>query len=101
MYAMNKLDTPLSETELAMRLKVLGDPHRMRILRILLSPDPVCVSRIAEETGVSVAVASHHLRALASLDILAPVRDGKHVCYRLVPSSFTREITRIIARCRS
>jgi DNA-binding transcriptional ArsR family regulator len=96
-----KHEQNLSATELAERLKVLGDPHRMKILCVLFAATPVCVTSVAQEVGVSVAVASHHLRALAAQEILEPVRDGKHVCYRLASTAFARDIKRFIAKYHS
>lgn len=86
---------------LARRLKVLGEPVRMRIICRLFSEAPVCVSSIAEEIGESVATISHHLRVLADEGLLEPVRDGKHVCYRLTATPFTRDIKRLVCKYRA
>lgn len=87
-----------STKTLALRLKAVGDPSRMKILCLLLDDAPVCVSSIAEMLGVSVASASHHLLVLAKEELLEPVRDGKHVCYRLTKNQLTQDIKRLVCK---
>ncbi|MDE2188119.1 MAG: helix-turn-helix transcriptional regulator, partial [Patescibacteria group bacterium] len=52
----------------------------------------MCVSDLSKEIGESVAVVSHHLRALAKVGLLTPVRDGKKVCYRYVDKGIAKEM---------
>ena len=86
---------------LARRLKVLGEPARMRILCFLFADAPVCVTSIAAEAGISVAIGSPHRRVLAKEGLLEPVRDGKQVCYRLTTHPFTEDIKRLVCKYRS
>lgn len=88
-------------TVFARRLKVIGDPCRMKILCILFAEVPVCVTSIARELDESVATVSHHLRVLAKEDLLEPVRDGKHVCYRLTNGPFTKDIKQLVCKYQS
>ena len=83
---------------LAKRLLLAGDPARLMILCLLFEGEKVCVSEISKELGMSVAVASHHLRSLAKAGLLEPVREGKRVCYSFRISRFNAGLKRLICR---
>lgn len=85
---------------LAKRLAVVGDRNRLGILCLIFDEKRACVSSIAERLGLSVAIVSHHLRALAGLGILEPEREGKQVCYLLKKSRFNGDLRRLICRNR-
>lgn len=67
----------------ARRLATLAVPNRLRILCLIMNSRKVCVSDIATRLGLSVAIVSHHLKALAAVHILKPDREGRRVCYLL------------------
>jgi ArsR family transcriptional regulator, arsenate/arsenite/antimonite-responsive transcriptional repressor len=73
-------------TRMAEVFKALGDPTRLRILRILASHpnQKVCVGRIAERVGVSQPAASQHLRVLKQAGLVEPNREGFRVHYMIV-----------------
>lgn len=62
--------------------KVLGDPTRLRILRVLMNQE-VCVRDIADELGMGQSAVSHQLRILRDARLVHFRRDGKTVYYSL------------------
>ena len=62
--------------------KVLGDPTRLRILRVLMNQD-VCVRDIADKLGMGQSAVSHQLRILRDARLVQFRRDGKTVYYSL------------------
>ena len=58
--------------------KVLGDPTRLRILRVLMNQE-VCVRDIADELGMGQSAVSHQLRILRDARLVQFRRDGKTV----------------------
>ena len=61
----------------------LSDRTRLRILHALMRADELCVCDVAHVLGMSVALASHHLRKLRQLQILKHRNDGKMAYYSL------------------
>lgn len=68
---------------LAKFFRALGDPTRVRILKILLEDGPRSVSELVEETGASQSRVSTHLGCLKWCGLVASVRDGKRVIYSI------------------
>lgn len=62
--------------------KVLGDPTRLRILRVLMNQE-VCVRDIADDLGMGQSAVSHQLRILRDARLVQFRRDGKTVYYSL------------------
>ena len=62
--------------------KVLGDPTRLRILRVLMNQE-VCVRDIADELGMGQSAVYHQLRILRDARLVQFRRDGKTVYYSL------------------
>lgn len=62
--------------------KILGDPTRLRILRVLMNQE-VCVRDIADELGMGQSAVSHQLRILRDARLVQFRRDGKTVYYSL------------------
>lgn len=62
--------------------KVLGDPTRLRILRVLMNQE-VCVRDIADELGMGQSAVSHQLRILRDARLVQFRRYGKTVYYSL------------------
>jgi len=63
--------------------KALGDPTRLRIIRILASnmEDRFCVVDIAKRIGVTQPAISQHIRVLKHLNLLDSERKGYKVYY--------------------
>jgi len=68
----------------AERLKVLADPTRLAIVRVLMS-GPRHVGEINKQIQADQSLLSHHLRVLRDAELVVSERDGKAVLYRLAP----------------
>jgi ArsR family transcriptional regulator, arsenate/arsenite/antimonite-responsive transcriptional repressor len=69
--------------EVALRLKALADPVRVRLLSLLLAEDEVCTCDLAPSVGVTEATVSHHLSVLKKAGLInAGERRGMNVYYR-------------------
>lgn len=66
--------------EIAEMFRLMGDPTRLKILIHCLD-GPVAVGDLAQETGASQSLVSHHLRLLRAARILRAERRGKKVYY--------------------
>lgn len=75
--------------EIALRLKALADPARIKLLSILLADDAdgVCTCDLAAALGLSEATTSHHLGQLRKAGMVAPERRGMNVYYQARPES--------------
>lgn len=70
--------------ECAVILRAVGDPTRLAILESLLSHEK-CVGELVEELKRPQPYVSHHLRILRQAGLIEGQRDGKQICYRIVP----------------
>jgi len=62
--------------------RVLGDPTRLGVLRLLLER-PRTVSELVEATGSSQSKVSNHLACLRWCRLVDAERQGRHVTYRV------------------
>jgi DNA-binding transcriptional ArsR family regulator len=70
--------------EVAVRLKALADPVRVRLMSMLLAADEVCTCDLAPAVGLTEATVSHHLSVLRRAGfITAGERRGMNVYYRV------------------
>ncbi len=67
--------------QLAEVFHLIGDPNRLRIVFACLD-EPVCVSDMAAQLGLSPSLVSHHLRLLRAARLLGSERRGKQLYYR-------------------
>ena len=65
-------------------LRAVGDETRLRILESLLVKEK-CVTELVKEIRRRQPHVSHHLRILRDAGLVEGLRDGKRVCYRVVP----------------
>lgn len=63
--------------------KTLASPRRLEILH-QLTKEPMEVSRLAEELGMSQPNVSQHLAVMRSVGVVEAERSGRDVRYRLV-----------------
>ena len=84
--------------ELAKLMRIAGDESRLKILCIIFSKKKVCVSDIAKELGVSVAIVSHHLQVMSQEKLLVPSREGKRICYELPKDPFVSDLKKFICK---
>jgi DNA-binding transcriptional ArsR family regulator len=82
---------PIDDYELqlmAVAFKAMGDPSRLRILRVLMIHE-LCVGELAERTGLSQANTSKHLSLLRGARLVTYVRVGNSkrfsLCSNIVP----------------
>lgn len=78
------LGQPYSPSFCAQRLKVLADPNRFAILRLLLN-GPKYVWELNAELTLEQSLLSHHLKILRQEGLVESQRDGKAVLYCLAP----------------
>jgi len=62
--------------------KSLGSPKRLELIE-LLSQGEKCVDQLAVEAGISIKLASAHLKELKGANLVSWRRDGKNMFYRL------------------
>jgi len=74
---------------LAVRLKALADPTRLKIVTFLLhEPDnEACTCELAPMLGLADATVNHHLKTLAGAGLVTKERRGMNVHYRVAPES--------------
>lgn len=69
--------------EVAVRLKALADPVRVRLMSMLLAAEEVCTCELAPAVGVTEGTVSHHLSVLRRAGLIDDgVRRGMNVYYR-------------------
>ena len=69
--------------QVALRLKAIADPVRVRLLSLLLASDELCTCDLAPSLGVSEATVSHHLGVLRKAGLVTDgERRGMNVWYR-------------------
>jgi len=79
---------------------LLADHQRLKILLALKAGNELCVGEVARVLGVSVSVASHHLRKLRDLGILEDRGEGKLTYYSLRERLLTELAVTALARCQ-
>jgi ArsR family transcriptional regulator len=76
--------------EVAVRLKALADPVRVRLMSLLLAADEVCTCELAPAVGLTEATISHHLSVLKRAGLVSDgERRGMNVYYRAQPDALT------------
>lgn len=80
---------PEDAESLAIRLKALADPARLRLLSIVASsPDQeACVCDLIEPLGLAQPTVSHHLKVLTRAGFLSRSQRGTWAYYRLQPEA--------------
>ncbi|MCM3695275.1 ArsR/SmtB family transcription factor [Microbacterium oleivorans] len=85
---------PIGQVEaerLAVTMKALADPARLRLLSIVASSagQEACVCDLIEPVGLSQPTVSHHLRVLTEAGFLSRSKRGTWAYYRLQPEALT------------
>ena len=73
----------------ALRLKALADPTRIKLMSILLTSDDgeVCTCDLATAIRLAESTASHHLAQLKKAGMVESTRRGMNVYYRARPDA--------------
>lgn len=82
--------SPEEFERVALFLKTLGEPARLKILQIVAAAngDMVCACVFPDALGVSQPTASHHLKKLVDVGLLEREQHGKWAYFRLMPAAF-------------
>ncbi len=74
---------------LAVSLKALADPARLRILSMIAAHEDgeACVCDLTEPLGLSQPTVSHHLKVLVDAGYLDRTKRGTWAYFRLVPGA--------------
>ncbi|MBE9111379.1 winged helix-turn-helix transcriptional regulator [Nodosilinea sp. LEGE 07298] len=73
-------------TYCAQRLKVLAEPHRLAILRLLFA-GPKHVWELNDSLSIEQSLLSHHLSVLRQQGFVTSRRDSRTVLYELAPEA--------------
>jgi DNA-binding transcriptional ArsR family regulator len=84
--------------ELAKLMRTAGDESRLKILCIIFGKKKVCVSDIACELSMSVAIVSHHLQVMSKEGLVVPMREGKKICYELPEDEFVKDLKKFVCK---
>ena len=84
--------------ELAKLMRVAGDENRLKILCVIFNENKVCVSDIAKDLDLSVAIVSHHLHVMSQEGLVYSIREGKRICYQLPKGPFVRDLKKFICK---
>lgn len=69
--------------EVALRLKALADPVRVRLMSLVLAAeDGACTCDLAPAVGLTEATVSHHLRLMREGGLIEGTKAGTNVYYR-------------------
>ncbi|GAB93250.1 putative ArsR family transcriptional regulator [Gordonia rhizosphera NBRC 16068] len=84
--------------EVALRLKALADPVRIRLLSILMTSGDgaLCTGDLAPAVGLSEATVSHHLTQLRKAGMVESVRQGMNV-HHSVRTESLEALRRVLA----
>jgi len=78
------VDSTFSADFCSRRLKALADPTRWAVMAQLLAGAKT-VEEINTTLGIDSTLLSHHLRILREEGLVAGIREGKYIRYRLSP----------------
>ena len=84
--------------ELAKLMRIAGDESRLKILCIIFRKEKVCVSDIAKELDMSIAIVSHHLQVMSRKGLVVSLREGKRICYELPKDPFVSDLKKFICK---
>jgi DNA-binding transcriptional ArsR family regulator len=86
--------------EVAVRLKALADPARVRIMSLVLAGDEgCCTCDLAPALGLSEATVSHHLKVLREAGLVEGTKVGTNVYYRPLRESLSALVRVIDPEC--
>ncbi|MGD7003716.1 ArsR/SmtB family transcription factor [Corynebacterium halotolerans] len=86
-------DGPISKSRaqlLAIRMKALSDPTRLRLLSHVASQghESVCACDVIESLGVNQSTVSHHMKKLVDAGLLEREQRGRWAYYTVIREAF-------------
>jgi ArsR family transcriptional regulator len=87
----NKIICKEDATKKSKFFKALGDSTRLKILGLLAIKE-LCVCEVMVALDLTQPTASHHLRILENVDLVADRKEGKWVFYSLRDSERTNKL---------
>jgi DNA-binding transcriptional ArsR family regulator len=90
LFMISEQDAPVaiiisrSEREAGLLFKVLSDPIRLAILRVLAEEEGSFVGQICDRLEITPTAMSHHLQVLRSCGLVEPRREGSKAFYSIV-----------------
>jgi len=79
---------PERDGRLAAYCKALGHPHRVHIVRFLLSQQSCFAGEIADQLPVAASTVSQHLKQLKEAGLVQGEVDGPRRCYCIATEAF-------------
>lgn len=86
---------PARDARLATLCRALGHPHRVYILRFLLSQQACFAGEIAEQLPLAASTVSQHLKQLRDAGLIQGEVDGPRRCYCIAPEVI-EELKRLV-----
>ncbi|MFA6254303.1 MAG: metalloregulator ArsR/SmtB family transcription factor [Candidatus Paceibacterota bacterium] len=87
--------------ELAKVMRTVGDENRLKILCVIFHERKICVSDIAQDLNLSVAIVSHHLKVMARDRLLVPRQEGKCTFYHLPDKPLALDLKKFICKYKN
>jgi DNA-binding transcriptional ArsR family regulator len=78
---------PDRAAEVAGLFRLVGDPTRVRICRVLAEEGEAYVGELCDRLGMGQTVVSHHLALMRAGGIIERRREGKRRYYSLMPAT--------------
>ena len=79
--------------------KALGDPTRLRIVKMLSHSGEICVCKITEELDMTQPAISHHLSTLKHAGLVEARRHGQWMHYSLCCEVLRSALQPLLALC--
>ncbi len=72
----------MTKEEASLAFKALGDPNRLKIIKLLINNDEICACDLLNVVDCKQATLSHHLHSLKQVGLLISYKNGKNVIYK-------------------
>lgn len=91
----------IAERQAVAAFAALGQEHRLRILRALVTagPDGLAAGRLAEAVGVSGTNLSFHLKELSHAGLVESRREGRSILYKAAYPALSELIAFLMRDC--